>query len=93
MLRLSLPAVRLPLLHNTQAIGVRHGSKMAQQRLSDETLDKIFPVPSPAPSPQAPGRFPGITPTSTAALRRVLKENHVKWHIFFNDKRFHKCVV
>ncbi|RPD56815.1 hypothetical protein L226DRAFT_469036 [Lentinus tigrinus ALCF2SS1-7] len=59
------------------------------QRVTDETLNTLFPVPSPAPSQQAPTRFPGIAPDSVAALQRTLKDNHVKWHIFFNFKRFH----
>ncbi|TFK86135.1 hypothetical protein K466DRAFT_493409 [Polyporus arcularius HHB13444] len=59
------------------------------QRIKDETLNALFPVPSPAPSHQAPARFPGITPDSAAALQKTLKDNHVKWHIFFNYKRFH----
>ncbi|KAI0739632.1 hypothetical protein C8Q80DRAFT_1222030 [Daedaleopsis nitida] len=62
---------------------------MVQLRVSDDTLNKLFPVPAPSPSPQAPGRFPGITPDSTVALQSTLRENHTKWHIFFNDKRFH----
>ena len=66
---------------------------MVLQQATEDKLDVLFPVPSPAaPSPQAPGRLPGVTPESTAALRRTLKENHTKWHIFFNDKRFHKSV-
>ncbi|KAI1789889.1 hypothetical protein LXA43DRAFT_892066 [Ganoderma leucocontextum] len=56
---------------------------------SEEDLNKLFPVPTPAPSPQAPARFPGTTLETTAALQKTLKDNHVKWHIFFNFKRFH----
>ena len=63
---------------------------MEQQTSQDKNLNALFPVPSPAPSPQAPVRFPGITPDSAATLQKALKDNHVKWHIFFNFKRFHK---
>ncbi|KAF9446677.1 hypothetical protein P691DRAFT_794239 [Macrolepiota fuliginosa MF-IS2] len=33
--------------------------------------------------------WPGISPGSTQALREVLKDNHERWHIIFNDKGFH----
>ncbi|KAJ8473956.1 hypothetical protein ONZ51_g7532 [Trametes cubensis] len=49
-------------------------------------LDRLYPAPSPSPSVQAPRRLPGSTPESTSTLIKVLKDNHVKWHIFFNDK-------
>ncbi|KAH9849119.1 hypothetical protein C2E23DRAFT_862163 [Lenzites betulinus] len=52
-------------------------------------LDKLYPIPSHAPVAQAPRRFPGVTPESTATLLDTLKDNHVKWHIFFNEKHFH----
>ncbi|KAL6302568.1 hypothetical protein BKA93DRAFT_827272 [Sparassis latifolia] len=52
-------------------------------------LDALFPAPYPPPSPLSPGRWPGITQDSTLALGRLLKENHEKWHIFFNDMHFH----
>ena len=56
----------------------------------EEKLDRLYPAPSPSPSVQAPRRLPGSTPESTSTLIKVLKDNHVKWHIFFNDKGFHK---
>src|ERR1700722_9264708 len=52
-------------------------------------LDDIFPVPSPV---QSSNVWPGATNQSTNALRKALKENNEKWHIFFNDDHFHKCV-
>ncbi|CDO68531.1 hypothetical protein BN946_scf184998.g28 [Trametes cinnabarina] len=51
--------------------------------------EKLYPPPSHAPSTQAPRRLPGATPDSTAALLNTLRDNHVKWHVFFNDKGFH----
>ncbi|KAH9940616.1 hypothetical protein B0H21DRAFT_574991 [Amylocystis lapponica] len=58
-----------------------------------ETLDALFPiVPGPPPSPLSPSRLPGITHESSAALQKLLQENHKKWHIFFNDKGFHNHV-
>ncbi|KAL6310289.1 hypothetical protein BKA93DRAFT_721631 [Sparassis latifolia] len=52
-------------------------------------LDAQFPAPSPPPSPLSPGRWPGMSEESTLALRNLLKENHTKWHIFFNDLHYH----
>ena len=63
---------------------------MAQQIPDEAALDKLFPVPSQAPTFQAPARFPGTLPDTVAALQRTLKDNHVKWHAFFNDLGFHK---
>ncbi|TFK60287.1 hypothetical protein BDN72DRAFT_905098 [Pluteus cervinus] len=53
------------------------------------TLDTLFPTPSLSPSRISPVVWPGSAPESVEALREVLKDNHVKWHIFFNDDRFH----
>lgn len=49
--------------------------------IPDDILDKLFPPPR--LSLVAP--FPGATLESTKALIALLKENHNKWHIFFND--------
>lgn len=88
MLRVSpLSLHRLP--YHVRRTSTRR-TNMAEHRILDENLHKLFPVPSPAPSPQAPARFPGITPETTKALQKTLRDNHVKWHIFFNLKRFHK---
>lgn len=59
----------------------------------ESKLDRLYPIPAHAPSAQAPRRFPGVTPESTATLLETLRDNHVKWHIFFNEKHFHKLVV
>ncbi|KAF8623277.1 hypothetical protein AX17_007483 [Amanita inopinata Kibby_2008] len=53
------------------------------------TLHTLFPTPSPPPSVLAPARLPGITPETTATLKKVLKDNHERWHIFFNDLGYH----
>lgn len=53
-------------------------------------LDTFFPLPSQAPSSRSPTRLPGITRSSSDALVKVLVDNHVKWHAFFNDKGYHK---
>ncbi|KAG5641587.1 hypothetical protein DXG03_004688 [Asterophora parasitica] len=49
----------------------------------------LFPVPSSPPYKLIPKTWPGISPESTTALRDVLKDNHKKWDIFFNDSGFH----
>ncbi|KAI0822157.1 hypothetical protein BC628DRAFT_1340970 [Trametes gibbosa] len=55
-----------------------------------DDLDAFFPLPSAAvPSPPFPARLLGVNPASGAALVRTLKDNHVKWHAFFNDRGFH----
>ncbi|KAH9849117.1 hypothetical protein C2E23DRAFT_840918 [Lenzites betulinus] len=52
-------------------------------------LDAFFPLPSAVHSPPFPARVPGVTPASGAALVKTLKDNHVKWHAFFNERGFH----
>jgi len=49
----------------------------------------LFPTPSAHPSALSPYHWPGVSPESTQALKDVLRANHERWHIFFNDKRFH----
>ncbi|KAG6839980.1 hypothetical protein H0H93_004856 [Arthromyces matolae] len=54
----------------------------------------LFPVPSaPLPSLLIPKRWPGISLESTEALLDVLKDNHTRWHIFFNDSGFHNHIA
>ncbi|KAH6905271.1 hypothetical protein BKA70DRAFT_1226035 [Coprinopsis sp. MPI-PUGE-AT-0042] len=53
------------------------------------TLATRFPTPSLAPAKLSPPRLPGISPQSTEALKEVLKDNHQRWHVFFNDLGFH----
>ena len=55
-------------------------------------LDVLFPLPSPPPSTLSPSATPGITHEAAETLVHLLKENHVKYHCFFNDMGFHKCV-
>jgi hypothetical protein len=65
----------------------------AVEYISDDSeLDALFPTPSLPPTVLCPQRYPGCSPASVEALRRVLKDNHIKYHIYFNDKGFHKCV-
>ena len=63
---------------------------MTQQHpdpIPDDVLDKLFP--SPRLSLVAP--FPGATVEATKTLVALLKENHNKWHIFFNDSGEYPC--
>lgn len=60
-----------------------------------EQLARLFPSPSIALSTVVPGpvRHAGWTHESTDAVLACLKDNHRKWHIFFNEKHFHKSVL
>jgi len=59
--------------------------------VNNDQLNKLFPKPLPAPTsfPHAPTRIPEATPDSADALVECLKDNHVKQHIFFNERHFH----
>ena len=61
----------------------------------EETLSYLFP-----PLPVHGGgtglsvsQFPGTNLEAQKALVKLLKENHEKYHIFFNDRGFHKYVT
>ncbi|KZT67499.1 hypothetical protein DAEQUDRAFT_673054 [Daedalea quercina L-15889] len=51
-------------------------------------LADLFPLPSPPPS-LCPQRFPGVSHESSTTLVKLLKDNHVRWHMYFNDRQFH----
>jgi hypothetical protein len=55
------------------------------------TPAELFPLPS-VPSAVAPARLPGVSPASGAALVEGLKANHASFHLYFNDRYFHKYV-
>lgn len=60
----------------------------------DDLLSVLFPLPFTQTHPSdAPSPLAGVTYQSSEALVKLLKDNHVKWHIFFNDKGFHKYVL
>ncbi|XP_006457260.1 hypothetical protein AGABI2DRAFT_212589 [Agaricus bisporus var. bisporus H97] len=52
---------------------------------------ELFPDPKPFRSLDLPDStpLPGATEESTATLRECLKDNHKRWHTFFNDRGFH----
>ncbi|CCO35038.1 hypothetical protein BN14_09151 [Rhizoctonia solani AG-1 IB] len=65
---------------------------MTAPDFDDALLGRLFPAPtfsSAFTSPSAPTPNAGITPESTATLRRLLIENHKRFHIFFNEKGYH----
>ncbi|EDR02238.1 uncharacterized protein LACBIDRAFT_309882 [Laccaria bicolor S238N-H82] len=52
---------------------------------------ELFPAPSHLDKGGLlpPRVWPGRTPASIATLRQILKDNHEKWHIYFNTRGFH----
>lgn len=65
---------------------------MTAPTFDDALVESLFPAPSfPAAftHPAVPTPNAGITAESTAALRRLLIENHKRFHIFFNNRGFH----
>ncbi|KAF9478258.1 hypothetical protein BDN70DRAFT_943917 [Pholiota conissans] len=60
--------------------------------LTDINTD-LFPIPSRHVQPNRelvlPRSKAGVSLASTTVLQRVLTDNHKRWHIFFNLKRFH----
>ncbi|EIN04883.1 hypothetical protein PUNSTDRAFT_75682 [Punctularia strigosozonata HHB-11173 SS5] len=53
-------------------------------------LSDLFPSVIPPPqSHLLPQRWPGVDQSSTATLIEALKDNHERWHLFFNDRGFH----
>ncbi|TFK37473.1 hypothetical protein BDQ12DRAFT_736307 [Crucibulum laeve] len=62
---------------------------MSTKEASTLTLNELFPSPTPSTAPGSPRFWPGLTPTSVEELKTNLKDNHERWHIFFNDMRFH----
>ena len=57
------------------------------------SLDALFHPPPLPVSILSPRTFPGVDKASTEALVKTLSDNHVRWHIFFNYKGFHKYVT
>jgi len=59
-------------------------------RISHNSLQQLIPIPVTPNIPFAPTPWPGCTPESAKAVAELLRENHVKYHCFFNDDGFHK---
>ncbi|CUA72972.1 Oxidoreductase AflY [Rhizoctonia solani] len=65
---------------------------MTAPKFDDALVDSLFPAPNFAAAftnPAVPAPNAGITPESTAALRRLLIENHKRFHVFFKNGTFH----
>ncbi|KAJ3727525.1 hypothetical protein C8R42DRAFT_716974 [Lentinula raphanica] len=54
---------------------------------------ELFPEPSLLAPPKAPPRLPGINSKTTTTLLDILRENHAKWHIFYDDAGRHKLFI
>ncbi|KAG2073377.1 hypothetical protein BDR04DRAFT_1072712 [Suillus decipiens] len=65
----------------------------AQQTYTGSELDALFPSPSFPPNVLAPSRYPGTSPETVATLTHVLKDNHTRYHIFFNKQGFHNHIT
>ena len=61
---------------------------MAPQSGDSDLLEKLYPVPLST----GIASLPGPTSASARALLSVLKHNYQTYHIFFNDRGFHKYV-
>jgi hypothetical protein len=56
-----------------------------------DITESLFPAPTRfPPSALSPHALPGTSPEAEQTLLEVLKHNHQKNHIFFNEKGFHK---
>ncbi|KAG2121596.1 hypothetical protein DEU56DRAFT_984296 [Suillus clintonianus] len=55
-----------------------------------DALPPLFQTPQSPLASICPQRWPGIDTESTNMLLKVLEDNHSRWHIFFNYRRFHK---
>ncbi|KAG9308622.1 hypothetical protein JVU11DRAFT_11730 [Chiua virens] len=60
---------------------------------SCEILVRLFLGVKPPPSLHALGRMPNCGPEATAALLKVLRDNHERSHVFFNEFSFHNHSV
>jgi hypothetical protein len=67
---------------------------------ASQDVDALFPLPPArddvAPSGTAhlfPGRWPGSSIESSRALIDGLKKDYQNFHVFFNDKHFHKLAL
>ncbi|KAI6013237.1 hypothetical protein EDC04DRAFT_2759433 [Pisolithus marmoratus] len=91
------PCMHLNTLHHALARYrfPKANSRMTSHRnvIDEYYLDSLFPVPALPPSPLSPQRLPGTSVESVAALQDVLKDNHKRWHIFFNHRGFHNHIT
>lgn len=62
-------------------------------KIPQDTLDALFPSAVDKPRESIPFPYPRASAESAQTLVKLLKQNHEQFHIFFNDKGFHKCVT
>jgi hypothetical protein len=76
------------LIH--KAVVLRPSIPLHPRAMASSALDDLFPIPPPRASSLVPERWPGVTAASTEALIETVKTDYQSWHVFFNDKGFHK---
>ncbi|KIK43252.1 hypothetical protein CY34DRAFT_11849 [Suillus luteus UH-Slu-Lm8-n1] len=64
-------------------------SSPSKPELNKDVLPPLFQTPQQPLASICPQHWPGIDAESTDMLLKVLEDNHSRWHIFFNYKRFH----
>lgn len=62
-------------------------------KVYDEKAERLFPAPSSPPTALCPQRWPGCNLESLNAVRHALIDNHTRYHIFWNDIKFHNHVT
>ncbi|KAF8622031.1 hypothetical protein AX15_007318 [Amanita polypyramis BW_CC] len=51
---------------------------------------ELFPAPRPERTSLAPAMWPGVDPESAETVANILKDQHEKWHCYFNrENRYH----
>ena len=61
-----------------------------------EQLKALFPTPDTEDVSgvvRNPTRYPGWSSESVKGLLECMRDNHHRFHIFFNERGFHKYVV
>ncbi|EIW74908.1 hypothetical protein CONPUDRAFT_169810 [Coniophora puteana RWD-64-598 SS2] len=58
-----------------------------------QDFEAFFPEPSTLPSTSCPQRLPGITAASNKAIVFVMRDNHQKYDVFWDDRKFHNHVT
>ena len=56
----------------------------------NQILDALFPVPRNGSTSYGTTIHSGVSDETGKALVRLLKDDHERHHIFFNDRGFHK---
>jgi hypothetical protein len=56
----------------------------------EEILNRLFPPPVQTGTKLSPSQNPGVREDAANTLARLLKDNHDRHHIFFNERGFHK---